>query len=467
METIHDVQEYLRRDSAGLANTILVCPYCGREHKLPFGSVHLGSGVVGQVPAIAEQILGHKSVAPWVIYDRAIEEIIQAGVISPLARNGMKVKLAGVGRPGLLLDSDAAAFAEAIAQVDPKADLIIGAGSGVISDLTKAVATHLERPFILCGTATSMNSYTSITATITENDIKTSKWYNPANAVVLDVDILSKAPMPMIYAGVGDLVARASCNADWLLQSRVKQVYFCPLPYLLTAENERKFLAAASSIGRADPAAIQTLAEAILISGYSMTMLNGETSPSSGGEHVISHFWDFMVHLRGDVKNFHGTQVGIGTLMMLALYDHMRQLDPGKIDPIKLARKRLSLEQIEVENRAHFGEKAESFNQAARMKYLPEAQYLEHIRSLTTNWQNLWDTLDPYIAPLESIRQPMLALGAPTTLAEIHRSRADGIEALLFGGRYRTRYTLLDLAWELGVFPDAAEEVLQQAGVLQ
>jgi glycerol-1-phosphate dehydrogenase [NAD(P)+] len=153
--------------------------------------------------------------------------------------------------------------------------------------------------------------------------------------------------------------------------------------------------------------------------------------------------------------------------MMLALYDHVRRLDPGKIDPVKLARKRLSLEQIEGENRAHFGEKAESFNQAAHMKYMPELQYIEHIRSLTKNWQKLWETLDPYIAPLESIRQPLLALGAPTTLAEIHRSRADGVEALLFGGRYRTRYTLLDLAWELGFFPDAAEEVLQYAGVLQ
>jgi glycerol-1-phosphate dehydrogenase [NAD(P)+] len=466
METIQDVRDYLSRDAAGLGNTVLVCPFCGREHKLPFGSVHLGRGVVGQVPAIAEQILGHKPAAPWVIYDRAIADIIQAGVIAPLARSGMIVKLAGVGRPGLLLDSDEAAFAEAVAQIDPQADILIGAGSGVISDLTKAVATHFGKPFILCGTATSMNSYTSITATITENDIKTSKWYNPADAVVLDVDILSQAPMPMIYAGVGDLVARASCNADWLLQSRIKGAYFCPLPYQLTADNERKYLAAAAAIGQADPAAIQTLAEAILISGYSMTMLNGETSPSSGGEHVISHFWDFMVHTRGYEKNFHGTQVGIGTLMMLALYDYVRHLDPGKLDPDKLARKRPSLEQLEAENRAHFGEKAETFDQSARMKYLPEAQYLNHIRSLTANWQSLWDALDPYIAPLESIRRPMLALGAPTTLAAIHRSRADGVEALLFGGRYRTRYTLLDLAWELGVFPDAAEEVLQKAGVV-
>ena len=465
METIQDVHDYLSRDAAGLADTNLVCPFCGREHKLPFGSVHLGRGVVGQVPAIAGQILGHKPAAPWVIYDRAIEEIIQAGVISPLARSGMIVKLAGVGRPGLLLDSDEGAFNEAVAQIDPQADILIGAGSGVISDLTKAVATHFGKPFILCGTATSMNSYTSITATITENDIKTSKWYNPANVVVMDVDILSQAPMPMIYAGVGDLVARASCNADWQLQSRIKGSYFCPLPYQLTADNERKYLAAAAAIGRADPAAIETLAEAILISGYSMTMLNGETSPSSGGEHVISHFWDFMVHLRQDVKNFHGTQVGIGTLIMLALYDHVRHLDPGKIDPDKLARTRLSLEQIEAENRAHFGDKAETFDQAARTKYLPEVQYRDHIRSLTANWQQLWEALDPYIAPLETIRRPMLALGAPVTLAAIHRTRADGVEALLFGGRYRTRYTLLDLAWELGVFPDAAEEVLQRAGV--
>ena len=60
----------------------------------------------------------------------------------------------------------------------------------------------------------------------------------------------------------------------------------------------------------------------------------------------------------------------------------------------------------------------------------------------------------------------MVKAGCPVTLEAIHRTPAEGVEALLYGSRYRTRYTLLDLAWELGVFPGAAEEILKLAQVV-
>src|SRR5659263_68591 len=92
--------------------------------------------------------------------------------------------------------------------------------------------------------------------------------------------------------------------------------------------------------------AIDQLTEAIAISGLSMSILDGETSPSSGGEHVISHYWDLMNHLEGAPRNLHGAQVGVGTMMMLAAYDYFRNLDPTKLDADKLIRERLTLEQI-------------------------------------------------------------------------------------------------------------------------
>ena len=94
----------------------------------------------------------------------------------------------------------------------------------------------------------------------------------------------------------------------------------------------------------------------MLLSGLSMTVLEGETSPSSGAEHVISHFWDLLVHLRGLPKNLHGTQVGVGTIIMLTAYQYLREIDPARIDPQRLLRSRPALEEIEAENRALYGE---------------------------------------------------------------------------------------------------------------
>jgi glycerol-1-phosphate dehydrogenase [NAD(P)+] len=466
METIYDVQDYLQRDSAGLANSVLICPFCNRPHKIPFKVIRIGFGVVHEIPGIAARILGHPPKAAWVIYDCAIEEIIHAGVIQPLTKAGLPFQTLGLGRKGLLLDSDEGILDEAAARIDQNADILIGAGSGVISDITKGIATRLGKPFILCGTAPSMNSYTSITATITENDIKTSKWYTPADAVVMDVELLAHAPMAMIHAGMGDLLARAVCNADWKLASLLHGLYFCPLPYQMTAENERRLLSAAAGIGKADPHAINVLSEAILISGYSMTVLDGETSPSSGAEHILSHFWDLMVHLRNAPKNLHGAQVGVGSIIMLAFYDYVRKIDPAGIDPQALLQNRLTLEQILADNQAHFGDKAVSFNEVARKKYLPDAEFLQFIDLLKTNWTKIWDEVAPYVGDFEAVLQAMKEAGVPVTLREIQRTREDGIEALLYGSRYRTRYTLLDLAWELGIFPAAAGEILTKAGVV-
>ena len=463
---INDLNDYLACDAAGLAGSSFDCPLCGRNHAIPIGSMQVGEGILDQVPQIASAILGRRPRRAVVIYDRAIEAIIQAQVIAPIDAAGLPLVPAPLGGPGVHLDSEVNLDNQAADALDTETDLLVAAGSGVICDTVKWMATRLGKPYILCGSAPSMNGYTSITATMTEDNIKVSRLLDPASAVLLDVNVLAQAPLPMIHAGMGDLAARAICNADWKLGQVLKSAYFCPLPYRMTARNELLYLGAAAGIRQRDPASHRLLAEAILMSGLSMTVLGGETSPSSGAEHVLSHFWDLLVHLRGLEKNLHGAQVGVATTIMIALYDFIRRLEPGKIDPQALLRRRPSLEQIETEDLAQYGEAGAAFNEVVRKKYLPDQAYLDYVRSILASWDTLWEAVSPYIPPLESIRQPLAKAGVPLTLAAIHRTAQEGIEALVHGSRYRSRYTVLDLAWELGVFPDAAGEVLALAGVV-
>ena len=468
MNQIPSIDDFLSRSSSQLADAVLEpCPICGRKHPVPFKAIEIGQGQVRRVPELAQRILGHAPRRAVMVYDKAIEAIIFPAVLEPLRASGMAVEpFAMQGEPGHLLDSGVVNGSQAAEQIGPSVDLLIAAGSGVICDTTKWIATQLGKPYILCGTAPSMNGYTSITATMTENDIKLSKFLNPADAVVLDVDILKDAPMPMIHAGVGDLAARAICNADWKLSELLRRTYFCPLPFQMTAENERRYLEAAAGIRQRDPQAIELLSEAILLSGLSMTILEGETSPSSGAEHVLSHFWDFLVHVRGLPKNFHGTQVGVGTIIMLNAYQYLREVDPGKIDPQALLRSRPAIEEIEADNRALYGDYAESFNAVARKKRMPDAQYVEYIQKILDGWNGMIEALEPYAAPVERIRMPFEQAGVPYKLADIQRTRAEAREALLHGSHYRPRYTLLDLLWELGLFPAAADEILERSGVL-
>jgi glycerol-1-phosphate dehydrogenase [NAD(P)+] len=365
------------------------------------------------------------------------------------------------------LDSTREIGDEIASQIPADIDLLLAAGSGVICDLTKWIATYSHKPFILCGSAPSMNGYTSITAVIVEEEIKLTKMVDIPYAVVLDTQILAKAPDKMIQAGVGDLAARAICNADWRLSNFLFGSYFCPLPYQMTADSEKRYLAASEDIARRDLGAMTTLAEAILISGLSMSILNGETSPSSGGEHVISHYWDLMNHLEGAPRNLHGTQVGVGTVIMLAAYETLRQLDISHLDPEKLVRERLTLEQIQAMNTARFGPAAAPLNETSKKKYLSDEAFRAYIFKAIQQWDLLWQAISPYTASLDSIRECLLAAGLPLTLASVQRDRKQAVDALLFGGRYRLRFTLLDLLWDLGLFPAAADEILERSGVLR
>jgi glycerol-1-phosphate dehydrogenase [NAD(P)+] len=465
---IKNSADFLSRDSAGLASTNITCPHCGQDHTIPIGAMQVGYDLINTIPDQIERILGHKPKRVCLVYDRAIETLIQDQVISPLTRAGLPLVLfPHQGEPGHLLDSEENLGNASAARLDPDVDILIGAGSGVVCDLTKWIATRSKRPFIIFGTAPSMNAYTSITATITQGDIKITHLLDIASLVMMDVNLQAAAPMDMIQAGIGDLAARSICSADWMLAHHLQDAYFCPLPFLMTAENERRYLSSAAAIRQREPKALEHLSEAVMMSGLSMTVLNGETSPSSGAEHVISHFWDLLTHVRGLHKNFHGTQVGVGTLIMISFYEYMRRLDIRKIDPRAVLRARPSLEEMEAENTRLYGRSAGMFNEVVRKKRIPDAQVETYIRSIQERWDGLWTALAPYTPSLPSVREPFLKAGVAHTLAEVQRTREEGIEALVKGPQYRIRYTLLDLAWELGVLPGAAEEILSNAGVLE
>ncbi len=92
----------------------------------------------------------------------------------------------------------------------------------------------------------------------------------------------------------------------------------------------------------------------------------------------------------------------------------------------------------------------------ARNKRIPDGEYVSYIRSILNRWGEIWEELTPYIAPVDRIRVPFEQAGVPYTLEAIQRTPEQAREALLHGSHYRPRYTILDLLWELGLFPTAA-----------
>lgn len=471
MQTIHSVDDFLSRTSSQLADSMFPCPYCGETHTVPIKAIYIGDGIVRQVPEIIKKALeGCLPAKPGIIYDGAIESFVQDNIIEPVQSAGMRlIPVILRGKEGHLLEAEDKVGDAAADAMDPAIDFLIGAGSGVISDLTKWIATRLKKPFILVGTAASMNGHASITAAMTFNGIKETAYdLIPASAVVFDVNILKKAPLAMNLSGLADMTARNTCNADWKLSSLLRGVKdFCPLPYQMMIRAQEQMLGMTAGIARGESRALEALAESCLMSALTMTIMGGKTSPSSGVEHVISHFWDLMYETRGLPHHLHGVQVGIAEMIGLSLYEIVRSLDPAKVDPRQLLRKRKSLEQIDADNLAQYGpELAAHFNKVARQKRIPDEQYLSYVRGILDTWDKIWEQVAPFTASLDSIRKPLQAGGAYLKLSDIDRTKEHALETILNGNHYRPRYTILDLAWELGVLPDRAEEVLERSGVM-
>jgi len=466
MREFSDLSIYYALNPADMAQTVLHCPVCGREHPIPFGAVRHGADLLGDLPEIIYSILGDKPQKIGVIYDRQIEAKLESLFFQPVDRMGLDYQRFPVGEVGRLLVAEIELGNQIAGQVPPEVNLLIGVGSGVITDLTKWVATQLGLPFILVGTAVSMNAYTSITGSMTENKIKTSKFLNIANGVILDDRLLASAPLEMTAAGVGDLLARNVAQADWKLSQLLRGTYYCPVPFEMMTSYQEKLLPLAEALGHNDLAAMEFLAQADLVSGYSMTILDGQTSPSSGGEHIISHFFDLQHDLYGLPKNLHGTQVGLGTLLTSHAFEMLREMSPADFNVNELVRNRPSLEAWQQEHAEKFGAQAQTFDTNVAKKRIPDEAFVVYLTDFLGSWDEIWAALDPLLMPAAEIQRILKAAGAATTLSGLSRSEADAIQALVYGSRYRSRYTILDLLWELGLLPDIAQEILKRAGVL-
>ena len=71
------------------------------------------------------------------------------------------------------------------------------------------------------------------------------------------------------------------------------------------------------------------------------------------------------------------------------------------------------------------------------------------------------------VRPLSQLRGALEAAGAPVTMAALGVDGDEARELFLVARDMRARYTVLDLAWDLGLLEGLRDEVLELSGVLR
>ncbi len=451
------VQRIIETDTEELMGITFEC-ICGKTHSIPIDYLLVEKGAIHKVPNELERLglVGNGGL----VFDRKIEKLVEESIRPALQGAGISVDNYPVGDGVNLINPEIASSKKLAERIDPHLDFLISAGSGVVSDLTKNAASYLKLPFILIATAPSMNGYTSSMAALTDRGIKKTLMVPPARAVFADIDILKESPIEMIRSGLGDIVSKSICNADWKLSQLVKSTYFCPFPFRLTDKTEPLYLEAAEEIGKRTEHGIRVLTDGIMRSGLSMTVI-GTSTPSSGSEHLISHYWDLMALIKKKEKYFHGVQVGVATIIILKLYDYVRNYPVrGRIDLRSLKQRYPSRERITALIEKHFGDYAEGIREEFFTKYMTWAQKKEEIEYIIENWNKLWDELDPYIRPYRPVEEALKKSGAFVYYTDLGKRREEVLNDIMIVHYIRGRYTILDLASDMNILGEAALAVL-------
>lgn len=345
--------------------------------------------------------------------------------------------------------------ADRVAEAAAGASGLVAVGSGTINDLGKCAAESLGCEFAILATASSMNGYASAIAAIVARGLKTTRPARPARVIVLDTEILAAAPKALTRAGLGDLISKPVSDTDWWLSDRLEGTGYDTLPGAIVEHAVRRATASAAGLMKGDATAHMALAEALVLSGVAMVVA-GSSAPASGGEHLLSHLWDMEALQAGREVRLHGAQVGVATCISAALYQRLIRLKrPDFRSPGAWA-----VEEARI--RKDHGRLADTILDQARRKHARAEQRLAFLRD---RWAELRDEMAERALPTPAeVRAPLVACGAPNTLADLGTDRADGARVLRLARDIRDRVTVLDLGFDLGILPGSSDDIVSEAG---
>ncbi|RUM47792.1 MAG: NAD(P)-dependent glycerol-1-phosphate dehydrogenase [Hyperthermus sp.] len=193
--------------------------------------------------------------------------------------------------------------------------VIVGFGGGKSIDVAKYVGHVLSKPVVSVPTSPSHDGISSPFVSLKGSDKPYSIKASAPAALVADVNVLSSAPLRLIRAGAGDLIAKLTAVRDWKLAHKLKGEYYGEYAAKLALLSAKHVIEYASEIGRGSKAGVRVLVEGLISSGVAMCIA-GSTRPASGSEHLFSHALDMLV----PGAALHGEQVALGTVMMMYLH---------------------------------------------------------------------------------------------------------------------------------------------------
>ena len=191
-----------------------------------------------------------------------------------------------------------------IEQVKGEDAVILAFGGGSVLDIVKYCASKCDMPYITLPSALSNDAVYSCVSRLTSDGKKRSYAVQPPMGIIVDLNVIRRSPVKLIYAGVGDLVSNLSALDDWSLSHEMTGEDINELAFMLSKEAVMPLPRYKADDIMSDDF-LTDLANGLITSGLAM-IICGSTRPNSGAEHLISHAIDEYFPERASI---HGLQV--------------------------------------------------------------------------------------------------------------------------------------------------------------
>lgn len=317
---------------------------------------------------------------------------------------------------------------------------LIAVGSGTINDLCKYTSYLDEKPYVVFGTALSMNGYASANASIeTMDGLKKSMPAQLPKAIFLDLKILANAPKRLTASGLADCLCRSTVQADWFMSHLLTGSDYNPIPFEWMHEHEEELIKNSRWLVKGDHNSLIALADSIILSGLAMYICGG-SHPASQSEHMIAHAME-MLHGHTMRQSFHGEQIAVTTLTMAKLQEFMLEEKPV-------------LEPKDINEQAilhYFGNNLghHCLNELKK-KQMTKDKTSKINELLDKEWNHIQLRLKSKMVPYKALKKTLEQAEAPTRPEDISWDKETYKSVVKHALLTRDRFTFLDLAYYSG-----------------
>ena len=421
---------------------------CGKAHINPIGEILIGSGVIKELPAVLFK-MGIKK--PFVLSDINTYRAAGEYVCRVLTESGITYKSFTVDEE--MPEPDEKTVGSAVMNYDISCDAVIAVGSGVINDTGKILAATAKKPYIIVGTAPSMDGYASATSSMTRGGLKISLPSKSADVIVGDLDILKNAPIHMLVSGLGDMLAKYISICEWRIANLITGEYYCEEIAGLVRTALKKCVDNAKGLLERNEEAVKAVFEGLVIGGIAMTYA-GVSRPASGVEHYFSHVWDMRGVEFGEKVELHGIQCAVGTLLAAKYYEKLKAITPDKEKALAYA-SAFDYGAYSAQLTEFLGKGAKSMIELEKKegKYDLDA-HAKRLDIIIANWDKILKIIDEEIPSSAKLDELFSLIGAPKTAQEIGIDPSTVPFTFKATKDIRDKYVLSRLCWDLGIIDE-------------